>query len=601
MKLSDYVVDFVVKQGVKHVFMLPGGGAIHLNDSLGRRTADLEYVCALHEQGAAIAAEAYARISGGLGVAMVTSGPGGTNAVTGLAGAWLDSTPCLFLSGQAKRADLKTGTDLRQLGSQEVDIVSIVHSITKYAVTVTDPSAVRYHLEKALYLATSGRPGPVWLDFPLDVQASQIDPEALEGFIPEETTPVAPTKKLTDQVSTMLRMLKEAQRPVVVAGNGIHVAHARDVWERVMESAGIPVLTTWLGLDLISDDHPLFGGRPGGIAPRGANYTLQNSDLMIVIGARLDMAFTGYSHANLARHASKVIVDVDPAEILKMKTTIHLPIVADAGDFLREWESQAKLISNPVRYPTWCARVQEWKERYPVVQDVHRQADQRISVYNFSDVLSECLQEGDLVVTGSSGTAVELFLLSVRTKRGQRFLHNRGLGAMGFGLPGAIGACFAAGRKPVVSVDGEGGFQMNIQELAVAAHHQLPITYFVVNNEGYASIRNSQEGYFKLRVGADSTSGLTLPDLSAIAAAYRVSYHRIADQSNLLRDVRAVLSQPGPKICELISQPDEVRAPRITSVQRADGSMVSKPLEDLWPFLSRDEYRANMLVPILEE
>ena len=596
MKLTDYVLDRLVEAGARHVFLLTGGGAMHLNNSLGRQPK-MSYVCMLHEQGAAIAAEAYTRTSGALGVAMVTSGPGGSNAVTGVAGAWLDSTPCVFLSGQVKRADLKQGSGLRQLGSQELDIVEIVKSITKYAVTITDPATVRFHVEKALHLATTGRPGPVWLDFPLDIQALRIEPAELESFVPPELP--APSVALDERVDELLQLLGRAERPVFVVGNGIRVAGALDIWARVLERVGIPVLTTWLALDLIADDHTLFAGRPGGIAPRGANFTIQNCDLMISVGARLDAAFTGYAHDRLARHAKKVMVDIDPAEISKMRTKIDVRIEADAGDFLRCLER--KLGPRPAQVSSWIARVQGWKKKYPVVLDQHREGSGPISVYHLSDVLSDQLQDGEIVVTGSSGTAVELFLLAFRSKTGQRIFHNRGLGAMGFGIPSAIAACFASDRRRVISVDGDGGFQMNAQELAVVARYQLPIVFFVVNNDGYASIRNSQDGYFKLRVGADPTSGLTLADLEKLAAAYGVPYCRIAERQHLSDEVAKVLAQRGPMICEIMAPSDEVRAPRLTSVQREDGSMVTKPLEDLWPFLPREELRENMLVPLIEE
>ena len=343
IKLSDYVIRCIAKQGVKHVFMLPGGGAMHLNDSLGS-SPDIEFICNLHEQASAIAAEAYAKVTNNLGVCLVTTGPGGTNAVTGVAGAWLDSTPCLFISGQVKRADLKGDSGVRQLGVQEVDIVSIVQSITKYAVTITDPHSIRYHLEKAIYLAKSGRPGPVWIDIPLDVQAAMIEPETQEGFNPQETESYADINQLTEQVNQLIELLNESERPVIVVGNGVRLANAQAEFLELINYLGIPVLTTWLGLDLIGDDHPLCFGKPGPMAPRGANFTLQNADLLLSIGARLDMAMTGYAHDKLARAAKKIIVDIDLAEINKMKTTIHLPICADAKDFLQDVLKQREKI-----------------------------------------------------------------------------------------------------------------------------------------------------------------------------------------------------------------------------------------------------------------
>ncbi len=598
MKLSDYVVDFLVRQGVKHVFMLPGGGAMHLNDSLGKRRNEVEFVAMLHEQAVSIAAEAYAKVTNLLGTAMVTSGPAGTNAITGVAGAWLDSMPCLFLSGQVKRPDLKAGTGLRQLGSQEVDIVSIVQTITKYAVTIVEPERIRFHLEKAVFLARSGRPGPVWLDIPLDVQAVEIEPQSLTGFSPEEPD-TRELAYLSEKVRLLVGMLQVAERPVIVAGNGIRVAGGVGDFRELVKTLGAPVLTTWLGMDLIADESPLFAGRPGAIAPRGANFTLQNADLMIAIGSRLDMAFTGYAHDKLARGAKKVMVDIDEAEIKKMRTPIHLPIIADARAFILELSRQ--LQDTPrLDFCPWLLRTQEWKRKYPIVQEEHRSCDKRVSVYYFSEVLSAELAEDDLLVSGSSGAAVELFLLVFAVKAGQRVFHTRGLGAMGFALPASIGACLAAERRRTVCVDGDGGFQMNIQELATVARLKLPIKFFVINNNGYASIRSSQQVYFQQLVAADSTSGLRLPDLQKVAKAYDVAAVRIDNQKDLHAQIRAVLETPGPVVCEIMARPDEQRAPRLSSMQNSDGSIVSKPLEDLWPFLEREEFRANMIVSTLD-
>ena len=600
MKLSDYVMRVVADEGVGHVFMLPGGGAMHLNDSLGR-CPGVEYVCNLHEQASAIAAEAYARVTNNLGVAMVTTGPGSTNAITGVAGAWLDSTPCLFLSGQVKRADLKGDSGLRMLGVQEIDSVALVKPITKYAVTITDPTTVRYHLEKAIYLARQARRGPVWLDFPLDVQAAQIEPDELSGFDPvAEGLEPPPVPELDASVDRLLALLRDSERPVLLVGNGVRLAGAADRFVTLAERLGIPVLTTWLGLDLIGDDHPLHFGRPGGIAPRGANFTLQNADCLVIIGARLDMALTAYAHERLARGATKVMVDIDPAEIAKMKTTIHLPIVADAAAVIDRMLERVTTTNTFCRAP-WLARCREWRERYPLVLPQHREMDDGVSMYYFSEVLSDELRADDVLAPGSSGFASEIFFLNLKVKHGQRVFHNRGTGAMGFGLPASIGACLASGRRRTISVDGDGGVQMNIQELATVANLQLPLKLFVVNNRGYASIRTSQKNYFNLLVGADDTSGMRLPDIRRVAEAYGLPTALISNRANLRDEIRAVLDSDGPIVCEVRVPADEPRGPRVASAQRPDGSMVSKPLEDLWPFLDREEFLANMIVPALEE
>ncbi len=598
IKLSDYVMQYIAAQGVKHVFMLPGGGAMHLNDSLGR-CPDLEFICNLHEQAAAIAAEAYARVTNILGVALVTTGPGGTNAVTGVAEAWLDSTPCLFLSGQVKRADLSRNLGVRQFGVQEIDIVSIVKPITKYAITIMEAETIRYHLEKAVYLAKSGRPGPAWIDIPLDIQAAKIDPESLSSFNPAELQPPFDTNQLSGQVGKTIELLNQAERPVLLAGNGVRLSGAQADFRKLVERLGIPVLTTWLGLDLIPESHPLFAGRPGAIAPRGANFTLQNSDLLLSIGARLDMAMVGYAYDRLARAAKKIIVDIDPAEITKMKIPVELPVKADARAFIQEFLHQSGSIK-PNPRSAWLKRSQDWKSKYPVVLPEHRAQQDFVSTFVFSEAISEELGENALMVLMSAGACVEAFILAFHVKEGQRIFHNRGTGAMGLALPGSIGACLANDRRQTICVEADGGFQMNIQELETIIRLKLPIKIFILNNQGYASIRTSQKRYFGRLTGADATSGLTFPDTLKVAAAYGFATKRISSQTNLREQIRLVLQSDGPMVCEVLVTPDEIRAPCLSSRLLPNGTMVSTPLEDLWPFLDRVEFLSNMIIPPLE-
>lgn len=602
IKLSDYVIRFVANLGVKHVFLVTGGGAMHLNDSLAR-CREIEFVCNLHEQASAIAAENYSKATNHLGVALVTTGPGGTNAVTGVAGAWLDSTPCLFLSGQVKRADrmfTMDGTPLgvRQVGVQEVDIISIVSSITKCAVTVVDPNAIRYHLERAVYLAKSGRPGPVWIDIPLDVQACPIDEENLAGF--EAPTAEPDSAGLQNQVRDVVGLWNRAERPLVLAGNGIRLAHAEPEFLQVVDLLDAPVETTWLALDVIGDDHPLHVGRPGSLAARGANFAVQNSDFLLAVGARLDRVVTGYSPEQFARSAHKVMVDIDPAELGKMGDSVQTRICADAGAFLRELLRQGHAIARRDRSP-WKQRCAQWKKSYPLVREEHRQPG-LVSCYYLADVLSEVLERDEYYVSGSSGTGIELVLLALRVKQNQRIFHTTALGAMGFGIVAATGVCLAGGRRRVVCVDGDGGFQFNIQELETVARLKLPIKFFVLNNNGYASIRASQKSFFgESRIGCDSGTGQSLPDVRRVAEAYGIATDTIPDQSNLRAEIQRVLDRPGPVVCDVRMIPDEVRQPRLASVQLADGSFVSKPLEDLWPFLDREELKANMIVPLVDE
>lgn len=598
IKVSDWILARLAQEGVKAIFFVPGGAAMHLNNAIANHP-ELEAVANLHEQASAIAAEAYARITGELGVCMVTAGPGGTNAVTGVAGAFLDSTACLFLSGQVKRADLKTGSGLRQLGVQEIDIVTIVSSVTKYAVTVTEPTDIRWHLEKAMHLARTGRRGPVWLDLPLDVQGAMIDPASLRPYDCEITS-VDPGFELSRNVVHVLDLLNHAQRPVLIAGNGIRLAGAQDRLLPLVERLGIPVLTTWLGLDLIPDEHELFFGRPGSVAPRGANFALQNSDLVIALGSRLDMALTGYAHDRFARAARKVVVDIDPAEIGKLKMSVDVPIVADAGDFIRELDRQS-IGMKAMKIDPWRTRCRAWKRKYPIVLPEHFAPSDFVTTYGFAEALSQELSEGSIIATGASGAGIEIFLLALRIKAGQRCFHNRGMGAMGYGLPSAIGACIGSGRKPTVCIDGDGGFQLNIQELETVARLNLPMKIFILDNQGYASIRTSQKRYFGRMVGSDPASGMTVPDTAKIAAAYGLKIARIASSQHLQESVRRVLAMDGPVLCDVVTPPEELRQPSLTSYQKPDGTMGSKPLEDLWPYLDREEFHSNMMVPPIED
>lgn len=603
IKLSDYVVQFIAKLGVEHVFLVPGGGAMHLNDSLAC-CKDIEFVCNLHEQASSIAAENYSKATNNLGVAMVTTGPGATNAITGLAGAWLDSTPCLFVSGQVKRADRMFTAEgkplgVRQIGVQEVDIVTIVQSITKYAVTIDDPYQIRYHLEKAIYLAQTGRPGPVWIDIPLDVQASPIDETKLAGF--ERPPSAADPDFLRAEVEAVIDALNRAERPVLLIGNGIRLSRAEAELRELIDVFDIPFETTWLAIDLIEESHPNFVGRPGVIAPRGANFAVQNCDFLLAIGARLDRIVTGYSPDNFARAAHKIMIDIDAAELAKMGESVTQKICADAGAVMREILKQRASIELRQR-TKWKSQCESWKSRYPLVLEEHRLPNGPVSVYHFSEVLGDELRPGDFIVSGSSGSGIELFLLALHVKAKQRVFHTTALGAMGFGLPAAIGACLGGGRRCTVCVDGDGGFQFNIQELETVSRLRLPIKFFILNNEGYASIRASQTNFFgEPRIGCDAGTGQSLPNVRHVADAYGINTDVIVDQTNLRDDIRRVLSGEGPVVCDVHVIPDEVRKPRLSSVQKEDGSFVSRPLEDLWPFLDREEFFANMLIPVLQE
>jgi acetolactate synthase-1/2/3 large subunit len=606
MKLSDYVVRFIAEQGVKHVFLVTGGGAMHLNHSLGMESR-IQAICNSHEQASAICAEGYAKATNHLGVCMVTTGPGGTNAVTGVAGAWLDSTPTLFISGQVKRPDRmfdEYGRPLgmRQLGVQEVDIVSIVKPITKYAVTVLDPREIRYHLEKAVYIALHGRPGPVWIDIPLDVQASPIEhPSALRGFNSEELKGDVISTPLNGEVTRLVEKLNHAQRPLLFAGNGIRLAKAEQEFEVLRKLLGIPTVATWCAADLVPSNDALYVGRPGSVAARGANFALQNSDFLLTIGVRLDFAITGYAPQNLARGAYKAAVDVDEAELKKLHPYLQQPVLADAKCFLAELLRQKHAI-HLSDHSTWDAHCAEWKTRYPVVTEEHRKPEGRVSVFNLAEVIGTEVTPEDRLVVGNSGSAIEIYLLAFPTLHSQRLFHTAGLGAMGYAIPMAIAVATSNPGREVIAVDGDGGFMFNIQELETIRRLQLPIKFFVLNNDGYASIRASQKAYFgESKLGADKSNGVTIPNLTRVGEAFGLSSALIENQENLAGDVRRVLDMKGPVVCDVKVLRDEMRAPRLQSYQKPDGSFFSKPLEDLFPFLPREEFLANMIIDPLPE
>jgi len=602
MKLSDFVVSFISKQNVKHVFLLPGGGNMHLVDSIGK-DPELEFIACLHEQAVAIAADGYAQYSGNLGVAFVTTGPGSTNAITGVAGSWIESVPLFIISGQVKTTDIKPNLEMRMLGFQEVDIVSMVTPITKYAVTIKDPQLILYHLEKAVFLAKSGRPGPVWIDIPLDVQAATIDIDKLIRFSKDEIPSIESVNKLELKklVQETLMLISKAKRPVLIAGNGIKLAKCQINFKNIIDKLGIPVLTTWKGCDLLSEDNPLFYGRPGSVGQRGANFTQQNSDFILSLGCRLDFGQIGYAQETFAREAKKVIVDIDGLEFLKFRFNVDLKVNADVADFLSELELQISNFTKP-DWISWRAQCLKWKLKYPVVLPEHKESNEYVSTYALVDAISELASSDDLIVPCSSGSGADITSQSFRVKEGQRVINSPGIGAMGFGVPQSIGVCLAGNRRRTICINGDGGFQLNIQELETIKRLYLPIKFFYLNNQGYISIRTTQNNYFDGRlVATNSSSGLTLPNIRKISDAYEIPNNQIRNNSDLAKGIKETLDSDGPYICEVMVDPEEQVAPKVKSIFDSNGRMVSKPLEDLAPFLDRTEFLENMLVKPMEE
>lgn len=595
MKVSDYVMQFLADLGIGHVFYVSGGGAMHLNDSLGRNER-VEGVCMLHEQGASIAAEAYARISENYGACLVTSGPGGTNAVTGVAGAYYDSTPVIYISGQVKRDDLAGNQGIRQFGIQETDILSIVKSITKYAVQIREPEEIRYELEKAAYLAREGKPGPVWVDIPLDIQASQVEPERLECYqeqYPGELEIYQNQNLMKEQIDERIRqvfdLFHQSERPLVLLGNGIRLAGAVSEAREFYEALGAPVVTSWNGVDLIEDAHPLFYGRPGSVGHRHANFIQQNADMVLTIGSRLNLLSTGYNYADFLGTARHVMVDIDEKEMHKKSVHPYLELPCDAGYFLRKMlEKKEELYTSQKK--GWISYCNEMRKRYPVLIPEAEPREGYVSTYRLVEEISRQMVENDIYQFTSSGTSVDIAMKVFKIKRGQRAFLTKGLAAMGFDIPACVGSCIASGGKRTVCVTGDGSVMMNIQELEVIKRRNLPVKLFITDNGGYSMIYGSQNGNFKGRLtGCTKESGLTLPDIGKISGAFGIKTLNLNSEENLEAKVREALEYSGPVVCRVRADIEQKILPRQSNYMKEDGQMASRPLDDMAPLLEREE------------
>ncbi|HEX9080915.1 MAG TPA: thiamine pyrophosphate-binding protein [Holophagaceae bacterium] len=593
MRVADYLVETLSRKGLRDVFMVTGGGAMHLNDAFGRSSA-FRVTCCHHEQACAMAAESYFRLSGRLAAVNVTTGPGGLNALSGVHGAFTDSMGMVVVSGQVKRETLVSWAGpagLRQLGDQEADIVSIVRPLTKYAALVEHPDDIRYHLEKALYLATSGRPGPIWLDVPSDVQAAQVDPTSLRGFQAESVT----KPDLAPRIAAFLDLVRQAKRPVLLPGSGIRIAGVEQAFRRLVERLRIPVATAFNAHDLLEDSHPCLVGRPGTVGDRAGNFAVQNADLVIVLGCRLNIRQIGYNWKTWARAARKVMVDVDPLELVKPTLSVDLPIQADLREFFAALEQQGwpEPVPEHEAYLRWC---RERRDRYPVVLERHRVRSSPVNPYAFTEALFRHLPPGQAVVTGD-GTACVATFQAAKLKEGQRLYSNSGCASMGYDLPASIGASVAQDRGPVVCLAGDGSLMMNLQELQTVAHHRLPILLVIYNNGGYHSIRQTQTTYFPDGlVGFDAATGVSFPDYARIAAAFDLPHRRVDRHEDLDAALSESLAAPWPRILEVMLDPAQPFEPKPSSRRLEDGRMVSAPLEDLAPFLSREELRSNMWI-----
>ncbi len=632
MKVSDYIAQTLVEHGITQVFTVTGGGAMHLNDALGHQKG-MHCLYQHHEQACAIAAESYARIHNKLALLCVTTGPGGTNAITGVVGGWLDSIPMLVLSGQVRYDTTArwSGVGIRAMGDQEFDIVKAVGCMTKYSEMVIDPMRIRYCLEKAIYLACSGRPGPTWLDIPLDVQGAYIEKEELIGFDSEEYEAGIEGQKLPKKVSDeiarkILDKIRHASRPVFNAGNGIRIAGAYPVFERVVKKLGIPVVTGWNSQDLMCDEDPFYVGRAGGMGDRAGNFAIQNSDLVFSVGSRLSIRQVGYDYKTWAREAYTIINDIDSEELKKPSLHVDMAVHADAKDLLealeRVMDYDEKIIEGQKQidgdgtqesnnsFPifkggkglegmTWVETCQMWKEKYPVVQPKHLVKDEskEANVYALIKELSSKLSEGQITVVGN-GSACVVGGHAYIIKKGQRFITNSAIASMGYDLPAAIGVYMADKSQDIILLTGDGSIQMNLQELQTIIHHKMPIKIFLINNGGYHSIRQTQKNFFGeplVGIGVDS-GDLSFPSMEKLAWAYGYPYISARHNGELKRAIEETLTVQGPAICEVFVTTDQNFEPKSSAKRLEDGSLVSSPLEDLSPFLPEEEMNRNMLI-----
>lgn len=608
IRLSDYIADFLVQHGVTDIFSVVGGGAMHLNDAFGHNE-NLRVLYNHHEQACAMAAEAYARLENRIAAVCVTTGPGGTNALTGVLGGWLDSIPMFILSGQvrydttARYSQKTTGAVVRAMGDQEYDIVKSVKNMTKYSTMIEDPSQIRYALEKGWHLATTGRPGPVWIDIPVNYQGAMIKTENLEGYNPlEDDSVFLPPPPSDEIIYTVLKKISKSKRPVIYAGYGIRLSGGYSIFRKLLEKMNIPIVTYWNAIDLIEDNHPLYVGRGGNMGDRPGNWAIQNADLILAIGTRISIRQVGYNWKTWARAAEVIMVDIDQNELKKPTLHIDLPIWADAKDFLEKLDMFIDDYS--IKKDEWINICQGWKHNYPVVLEKHwKENGTTANVYAFIAYLSSQLPEGSFTAV-SNGACCVVGSQAYVIKKGSRFANNSAVASMGYGLPAAIGTCIGSKRKETICLEGDGSIMMNLQELQTIIGNNLPVKIFLINNCGYHSIRITQSTLFKehSKVGIGPESGdLSFPIYEKVAKAFGYPYFCAHNNEEMKDIVDKALKQKGPVFVEIFTDTDQVWEPKSSAKKLEDGSLVSPPLEDLAPFLPRNELKKIMLIPLINE
>ena len=602
IKVSDFIAEYLVEKGINHNFTVPGGGAMYLNSSFGHQKG-MKNIFVQHEQTASIAAEAYYRVNNELPLVCCTTGPGGTNTLTGVLGAWLDSIPMLVISGQVKYLATvrSTGYPMRIMGDQEFDIVNVVKPMTKYAEMITIPEMIKYHIDKALYLAMNGRPGPVWLDIPQNIQNATVDTDRFVEFNELEmnnTNPLGASQSVYNQI---LDKIKRAKRPVLYAGVEIRTHGAYSSFLDLIEKLNIPVVTSFDGIDLIDENHRLYAGRGGDVGNRYGNWAVQNSDLLLTIGTRLGVRQVSYAHDTWARESYVIMVHEDPLELLKPVVHVELPVRENIKKFI---ENLSKCIPESLNiHEDWINKCKEWKESYPVVTSRHYESDNPINPYAFMNELSKACTEKSIIVS-ANGSACVVGASAFLIKKDQRFIFNSGCASMGYEIPAAIGAAFAAKGENIISLAGDGSLQMNLQDLQTIVYHKLPVKIVVINNAGYHSMRLTQNNLFKglskIGIGPESND-LGFPDMEKIAGAYDIPYYSVCETAMLSDVLSEFLNIPGFAMCEVFVDINQPFEPKPTARKLDDGTIVSPPLEDLAPFLPRDELKKIMMIPLVGE
>lgn len=599
MKLTDYLAQYLVDKGIKKVFLLTGGACAHIVDSLGKNP-DIEYVCMQHEQAAAMAADAYSRVTKNLGVAIATSGPGATNLITGVCCSYFDSIPTLMITGQVNLWETKGDKKARQIGFQETDIIDIVRSITKFAVLVKDPDKIKYYLDKAIYIAKSGRPGPVWLDIPMNIQHAEINPKELENFNPKDLKPelkALPTYITKGVVDKIIK----SKRPVIIAGAGIKLSQAENELFQLLSMLKIPIVSSWSGIDILPYDHPLYIGQIGVYGNRAANFTVQNSDLLLSLGSRLDTRQTGGQPKTFAREAVKIVVDIDSSELNKEWVAADIPVHANVKDFLIELNSAISMNQDFPNFSDWHSICLKWKERYPAILPKYNSQKGSVNPYIFIKALSKKLPKNSTITIDNGGISV-WSIQSLRLKKGQRVITAFGHAPMGYALPAAIGVAFAEPTSNIICIIGDGGLQLTIQELQTIKNYKLPIKIFILNNNSYGIIKQFQEVYFEGRYEATvKKTGYTAPDFLKIARAYGIVAERITSHAQIDKELNKILSAKEPVICDIRLDEAQKLIPKLIAIRTPDGKYISKPIEDMAPLLPRDEFKANMIIAPLSD